>query len=217
MIETQFHPNLVVPDTWTTLLVLVASGMAYVNMTDDPWFSAHRQVDPGMNFTEDFAGFYLADEPANVLGCTSSRLFCNPNLPSDSGCMNALGASNLELLTNFTRIWPDADDQATLLPLAQILNQFDASDIGVLYQARAVSNLLARFTIAANAQRKALPVNQWQLEMEYVSQAMLAAMQHYMLDYARGFWALPMLCEYAPCRRLCKSQVRKMHWTSSCC
>jgi hypothetical protein len=211
----RLHPKLVVPDTWTTLLFLVASGMVYVNKTDDPWFSAHRQVDYSRtNLTEDSAGPFLADEPATVLGCTSSRLFCNPNVSSDSGCMNALGASDLELLSNFTRIWPDANDQATLLPLALILHQFDAQDIGALYQARAVSNLLARFTIAANAQRKALPVNQWQLEMEFVSQAMLAAMQHYMLDYARGFWALPILCEYAPCRRLCKSQVREMHCTS---
>ena len=188
--------------------------MSYVNQTDDPWFSAHRQVESPTD--EGIPGSFLADEPASVLGCASSRLFCNPDLPSESGCMNTLGdASNLEIVGNLSRIWPDADNQATLLPLALILHQFDAQDIGALYLARGVPNLLARTTVFANAQRKALPDNQWQLELEFTSQAMLAAMQHYMLDYARGFWAEPMLCASAPCRRLCQSQVRRNNWIMS--
>lgn len=200
------EPKIIVKNAQTTLLFLVSSGLAYENSTDDPWFSAHRFATG--NKTLGFATYYLADEPATVLGCTSSRLFCNPAFADGTDCLSTLGDwTNEQLLANFTRIWPDANDQASLLPLSLILHQFDAQDIGALYKARGVSNLLARNTITEGKQRKPLPVNQWHLEMEYVSQAMLAAMQHYMIDYARGFWAQSILCDFMPCRRLCRSQV----------
>lgn len=195
------YSPLSVSNSRTTLLFLLAPNVVYLNVTDDLWFSAHKPV-PN-NSTKSVPQF-MADEPAAVIGCATSRLFCNPRLPATLGCWNAFSQDSLNELQ---RVWPDPLDQISLLPLTMIIHQLDAVDIGAIFRAKSVPTLLARTTLDDNLQRKHLLSKQWQLEMEYLSQAMLAAVQHYMVDYARGFWADPGFCELISCQRLCHSQV----------
>jgi hypothetical protein len=168
-------------------------------MTDDPWFSAHKPLDARTS-----TGLFFADAPAGILGCATSRLFCSFGASSAMGCVNAFSPN---LWMDFKRTWPNPDDQASLMPLAMILHQLDAADIGELFRVTSLPTLLARHTVMGSVQHKYLPRNQWQLEMEYITQTMLAAMQHYMVDYARGFWGRALDCKTSPCRRLCGSQV----------
>lgn len=117
---------------------------------------------------------------------------------------------------DFKAAWDSSKDQNHLRPLAMTLHQFGAQGIGAFCEARAVPNLLARKTLRlppvtfrnpfAN-QTKPLPLNQWQDEMIYLSQANFAAMQHALVDYARGSWLGGDLCDRGHCERLCYSQV----------
>lgn len=83
------------------------------------------------------------------------------------------------------------------------------------HMGKSVPSLLARQTLWPVSplspfqaiQTEPLPSNQWQKEMEYTNQAVLAAMQHSVVDYARGFWQDAGACDKEPCRRICHSQV----------
>ncbi|PSN62924.1 hypothetical protein BS50DRAFT_679329 [Corynespora cassiicola Philippines] len=196
-IGPSFYPQFRVTNASTTLLVLDASSILYLNKTDDPWFSATTSADYIYGGDR-----YAADAPISVIGCASSRLFCNPELPPDVGCVTAYSDNNSE---QFTRAWPNLDDQASLYPLAAILHDFDAADIGSIFGAKNLPTLLSRNSIMRSIQTQKVPRDQWQKEIEYLTQTMLAAMQHYMVDFARGYW-LGQTCGPFPCRRLCKSQ-----------
>ena len=123
--------------------------------------------------------------------------------------------------TKFRTAWEKSEDRKYLRPLAQTLHQFGAGGIGAFFEARNVPNLLARQTLkfppvtwrpTSAVQTRALPPNQWQEEMIYLSQANFAAMQHYLVDFARGAWLGGALCdaEDSGCERLCYSQVSRL-------
>lgn len=188
------------------LYFLVPSGVAYMNWTDDPWFSATTKLSPT-------SSIYIPDEPAGVVGCVTERKICNPKLPASEGCLDLYTSGEAE----FARIFPDPQDRMSLRPLSIVIMQYGAGGMQGFFQAKSVPSLLARETLAllnggtANQalQTKPLPPNQWQKEFEYVNQATLSAMQHSIVDYARGSWLGGMkLCTAEPCRRTCYSQVR---------
>lgn len=188
-----------------TLYFLVPSGIAYMNRTDDLWFSANKVLNKA-------SPYYVPDESAAVLGCVSKRTFCNPKLPASRGCLDLYASGEAE----FRRVFPDPQDRMSLRPLSIVLQQYGAGGMEAFFMAKSVPTLLARQTLLllnplrhyTALQTKALPSNQWQKEMEYVSQATLAAMQHFVVDYARGSWLGAMsLCDGEPCRRTCHSQV----------
>ena len=198
-----FIPELQLQQLRVVLYFLVPSGVAYVNSTNDPWFSAT---------TGTGLGRYRPDEPATVLGCASSLKFCNPKLPAAEGCIELWSTGEKE----FVRMFPDAQDRLALRPLFIRLTQYSASGIHSLYMSKGVPNLLARETLEVLSPRrpyqavqtKPFPSDQWQKEIEYVSQATLAAMQHSLVDYARGSWLGGVgFCGNEPCRRTCHSQV----------
>ncbi|KAF2629796.1 hypothetical protein BU25DRAFT_274351 [Macroventuria anomochaeta] len=203
-LDAPFIPQLQVATARTSLYFLVPSGVAYMNRTDDPWFSATT--------TSDRAGtWYIPDEPAAVLGCVSERTFCNPELPAPEGCLDLYVSGE----ASFRRVFPNPQDRMSLRPLSIVLQTYGAGGMQSFFTARSVPTLLARQTLFpynprynyTAIQTKVLPSNQWQKEMEYVGQATLAAMQHSIVDYARGSWlGGGTLCEGEPCRRTCYSQ-----------
>jgi hypothetical protein len=205
-IELRWIPKLQGPDTLTTLYFLVPSGIAYLNKTDDPWFSAATPI----NMTG--LPLYAPDSPATVLGCVSKRTFCNPKIPGPEGCLDLFVSGE----DAFRRVFPDAEDRIVLRPLSIVLQQYGAGGMQTFFMANSVPTLLARQTLYPLAplnvytgiQTKTLPSNQWQKEVEYVAQASLASMQHFLVDFARGSWfGSNGLCDKEPCRRTCHSQV----------
>lgn len=185
----------------------MSSGIVYLNHTDDPWFSATTAA----NFGESLS-YYTPDEPATVVGCASERKFCNPRLPASEGCLDLYASGEKE----FARIFPDAGEREILRPLSQRLLQYGASGMYAFHMGKSVPSLLARQTLDLLSptypyqavQTKPLPSNHWQKEMEFTNQATLAAMQHSLVDYARGSWLGDTgMCGKEPCRRLCYSQV----------
>jgi hypothetical protein len=193
------------------LYFLVPSGVGYLNSTNDPWFSATTEANLGTGNIGSLSG-YIPDEPATVLGCAASRTICNPKLPAAEGCVELWSTGEKE----FVRVFPDAQDRLALRPLLIRLTQYSASGIHSLYMSQGVPNLLARETLYSLSPRrpyqavqtKPFPSDQWQKEIEYVTQATLAAMQHSLVDYARGSWLGGMgFCNNEPCRRTCHSQV----------
>jgi hypothetical protein len=204
-------PELQVANTLTSLYFLVPFGVAYLNRTDDPWFSANTP-------SNTLLPMYLPDEPATVMGCTSTRTFCNPKVPGPEGCLNFYdGGDNGE--EAFRRIFPDLEDRMFLRPLNVVLQSFGSGTMSSFYAAKSVPTLLARQTLYplfaelntyTGVQTKPLPSNQWQKEVEYVAQASLSSMQHFVIDYARGSWlGGGSACEQSgePCQRTCHSQV----------
>ncbi|PSN65906.1 hypothetical protein BS50DRAFT_677234 [Corynespora cassiicola Philippines] len=198
-----FYPPFRVSGAATTLLVLDSSSILYNNKTDDPWFSATTPAPRNTNNSVFSGDFFSADERISVVGCASSRLFCNPELPLSDGCVSGYSASGMN---EFFRAWPNSEDRASLFPLSVVLQNFDAEDIGNIFHAKSLPTLLSRNSIWWNLQTQLIPANQWQKEIEYLTQTMLSAMQHYMVDYARGYWLNEPVCDIMPCRRLCKSQ-----------
>lgn len=176
-----------------------------MNRTDDLWFSATTKYNQASTL-------YIPDEPAAVLGCVSERTFCNSKRPASEGCLDLYASGEEE----FQRVFPDPQDQISLRPLSVVLQQYGAGGMQAFFMAKSVPTLLARQTLYPYSPRnkytalqtKALPSNQWQKEIEYVGQATLAAMQHFLVDYARGSWfGGGALCDEKPCRRTCYSQV----------
>lgn len=181
-----------------------------MNLTNDPWFSATSKLHEGDHY-------FIPDEPAAVVGCLTERKICNPNLPALEGCLDLYGGDE----SDFKRIFPDPQDRMSLRPLSIVILQYGASGMPGFFEAKSVPSLLARETLGLvradspfqAIQTKPLPSNQWQKEIEYVNQATLSAMQHSMVDYARGSWQGGMnMCTAEPCRRSCYSQVR---WLNS--
>jgi hypothetical protein len=206
-----FIPELQLQHGRVFLYFLVPSGVGYLNSTNDPWFSATTEASFGTGTHGSLSG-YIPDEPATVLGCAASRKICNPKLPAAEGCIELWSTGEKE----FVRMFPDAQDRLALRPLFIRLTQYSASGIHSLYMSKGVPNLLARETLEVLSPRrpyqavqtKPFPSDQWQKEIEYVSQATLAAMQHSLVDYARGSWLGGVgFCGNEPCRRTCHSQV----------
>ncbi|XP_014559796.1 hypothetical protein COCVIDRAFT_35075 [Bipolaris victoriae FI3] len=204
----QLIPELRKPNSTVSLLFLDASGLFYVNKTEDPWFSATSLFDnSSLASSANGTGPFVADEPVGVLGCATQRLYCNPNLPENVGCIDGFAVgdhqSSLDL---FKSAWPDANDQS-------VMHAFVAS-LGIkgllddYYAIPSSPTLLSRSTLMYNVQVAAIPKDRWQDEREHLYKASLAAIQSTMVDHARGFdYSLGKYCGgERECRRTCHSQ-----------
>lgn len=198
------------PNGAVSLLFLDASEVIYVNKTEDPWFSATTLFDnSSSDSSTDGTGPFVADEPVGVMGCVTQRLYCNPNLPEDVGCIDGFAIddhqSSLDL---FQSVWPDANDQSVMHGFVNTLNNQGLLDDH--YFMPSSPTLLSRSTLAFNLQLAAIPKDRWQDEREHLYKASLAAIQSAMVDHARGLdFSTSTYCEgERECRRMCRSQVR---------
>lgn len=173
-------------DADVALVFLTSSGVAYKTEVDDLWYSAHQLMPGGSNvggskFPEPF---YLADEPAGVLGCTMQNQICNPNLSNTGRCtpLSSLFTLNkdtiLSLWQDDTKIhemsWP-----ATIMAYATLLSPDE------VIRKSGVSALISRDHLS-NGVMFRLPANQWQLDVETWFRATLSSLQATFVDAANG-------------------------------
>jgi hypothetical protein len=201
------------PNAAVSLLFLDASEVAYFNKTEDPWFSATTSSFENSSLASNTNGsksFFVSDEPVSVLGCVTQRLYCNPNLPENVGCVDGFAiASGRSSLDSLKIAWPDANDQSAMRAFMAALNYGGAGLLDIYYITPNSPTLLSRSTIINGLQIAVIPKDRWQDEREYLYKASLAAIQAMMVDHARGFTISKSgWCNSEKeCRRICHSQV----------
>ncbi|KAF2192030.1 hypothetical protein K469DRAFT_696089 [Zopfia rhizophila CBS 207.26] len=79
------------PDAEVTLMMLAQNGVKYTAPVDDPWFSAHEQV----NITSR-KSVWMSDYAVSLLGCIDQYQLCNPAKPGDSGCTQLSSAEKIQ-------------------------------------------------------------------------------------------------------------------------
>ncbi|KAH6614799.1 hypothetical protein C7974DRAFT_442811 [Boeremia exigua] len=185
IISELYHPHADV-----SLHLLDGFGIQHLQRTEDPWFSATMRpsdrIAGGSDEDLDGIPIFLSDIPGAVVGCASQAYFCNPDLPTDVGCVDQhtqrLGADQETESDVLPSIWPDEKDQTMIRPILSFLST------GLLFKLPTKPSLLARQSLVADAQVAALPVDQWQIEQENYFKASLALMQFTTLDFAKGSW-----------------------------
>jgi hypothetical protein len=81
-------------DGEVTLMMLNPNGVKYTAPVDDPWFSAHNQV----NITTQTVSMtvWMPDYLVNMLGCIDQYQICNARIPGDSGCTRLSSAYKIQ-------------------------------------------------------------------------------------------------------------------------
>lgn len=185
-------------------MFLVTSGLWYQKPTTDPWFSATtpRQL----SSKDGNRTVYVPDEPVAPMGCTTSRQYCNPDMPKDRACIDSADKNFSYVIA---RVWPSREDQEHLRPVFMVLDKGGFSDHLMYYYDTGMPNLLARMWVVQGlGQYIDIPDGHWKKEIEYVFRATLAGMQGTLTEFAKGFWVTyGYWCKDEPCRRLCDSQV----------
>lgn len=154
----------------TTMLFLISTSVNYMSKTDDPWFLATDSSYDG--------GTYGSNDIVPVVGCTTQREYCNPKKEGPHNCVEFHQDYETQE-ADFMAAWNKTEEQEYLRPLAMTLHHFGAQGIGAFFEAGNVPNLLARYTLRLPPvtfhPAYALPSDQWQDEMVYLSQANFAA------------------------------------------
>jgi hypothetical protein len=202
-----------------TLHLLDAPGVLYAHSVEDPWLSATTPTqdvfgEGDESFTKGDIGshLYYPDVPANVLGCTTERSYCNPSLPSSIGCIDSRGrlpnSDRDDDTHDVSSLWPDLRDSSFFRPLLGTLSM--GTNLDSLHVIPTEPTLLARRTLYASLQMAPLPSDQWQIEQEQSFKAGLAQIQSTVVDFAKGFWigVSPFCKPGDTCYRGCHSQVR---------
>ncbi|KAF2690971.1 hypothetical protein K458DRAFT_398912 [Lentithecium fluviatile CBS 122367] len=176
------------------LMFLSASGVAFLNPTDDPWFSAHVNTadklwDP---ITNDWKPLVGTDQPAGVLGCSAQTQFCT----SDTSHCEPLDAADAILGRPISDLWPNPDDQAAIEWAKKALLFSFSPGIGDFLTQLGSSPLLTRFMLSYGLQMGVLPPNQWQKEMEHLFQAQLVSYQDAFVAAASGPFSPEMEINY---------------------
>lgn len=193
-----------------SLLFLDSSGIIYTEPTDDPWFLA--TTDASVRFVDSRfePGNYYAADGVGVLGCSTRRYICNPDLPN-SECINSLSREGSNgSISAIRKAWPDHQDQYRMYPLLAAKLQYGIGDgsIDPLYFLGDAPTLLARNSLLSGQQTAKLPSYQWQIEQERVFRRTLTEWQSSLVTYARGAWVGSSQCgPQFPCERTCYSQV----------
>lgn len=193
-------------DADIALFFLSANDVLYSKEVNDTWYAAHRPM--GQAFTASTATgeaqYYLADEPATVLGCKMQYQGCDNSLPAGKECSPPGGVADVD----YFRV-PHHDKKGKML--AWILGA-PKSVFGVASSLRS-SSLASKYSLRQNFQ-VGLPNNQWQLDVENWHNIVLSGIQGGVIDSATGpndpdmlkyFWRRPDSDE---AKYLCKNQVR---------
>ena len=187
-----------------SLIFLSNDGIHYTEPVEDEWYSAHRTTNDTLreNGYSDQKHYYLSDETASVLGCKEQYQSCDPTLPTERGCSSLNGIASI----SFNNQMPTTKREISLYwglgiyAIYQVLNFLRSSA------------LTSRFSLAQGIQAP-LPADQWQREVEYWHNIVLAALQGASVDDAVGpgnsemlklFWTKPTNDVE---RHLCSSQV----------
>ncbi|KAF2491600.1 hypothetical protein BU16DRAFT_468495 [Lophium mytilinum] len=205
-------PQLNRSDARLSLLFLESSGILYMDKTDDPWFAATTLGTMNADIREENPGldqYFVANEPAGVLGCATQRFYCNPELQDGKRCVISLEQSNLDLLSE---LWPDEKEQAILGGTIAPIHVGTSAYPETFYVGAGLPVLLTRFTLLGPWQTNPIPSNRWQQEMEHSFQATLASLQSSLVEDAMGDMLVggDICTESEPrCIKKCKTQKIK--------
>src|SRR3954469_2503445 len=90
-----------------TLLFLQAGNVKNVAKVTDPWFSA-TQARPVPAWTQlqlPNNSYYVAEDVAKVMACTSRMQVCNPDLPNGRNCWDRSAKNG-----TWAELWPNPAD-----------------------------------------------------------------------------------------------------------
>ncbi|KAL9088457.1 MAG: hypothetical protein Q9165_006181 [Trypethelium subeluteriae] len=175
------------------LFFLSANRLLFLQPVDDPWYSAHRgPID--YTLTSDgtqgnVVSFWFADNPANVLGCTSQVQFCNPDaVPKGCSPLMSFSDLTLPLLTGAgnSSIIPYLEE-----PQAQAFTTFVKITVSYGSTINDITGTLGATALTAPRTMTSLgqgPVafNQWQSDVEYWFTTQLAGYQRAVVEAASG-------------------------------
>lgn len=178
-------PELLRPTADVTLVFLSTSDIAFVEPSNDSWYSAHFPLvleNAVRGLRPENISFYFRDDPVRVLGCASQYQYCNPNLKPDIRCTPLTGIFAVQAVAE--SLW-QTERQKKLFNWSAnaILN--DAIGLPEVLSGLGVSSLTSRYKLA-NGVQGPLPENQWQLEVEHWFTATLADLQKMVVDIATG-------------------------------
>ncbi|KAF2262432.1 hypothetical protein CC78DRAFT_618493 [Lojkania enalia] len=195
-------PQLLVPNALTSVYFLEASGIRYLHRVEDPWFSATTPLQDPLSKSQ----YFVADDPAGVVGCSTQIYLCNPQLPPESRCVNKL--TNISL-SDLQGTWPDQKDRAAILGTQAAVTGLWTGQPALFAWMPGLPSLLASRTLLGQEQHSPLPSNMWQREAEYSLQATLASMQASGIETSRVGTAWPNQEVCYPkeaCQKLCRNQ-----------
>ena len=211
---TSFLPikELIPDDGDMALVFLSANRVYYFEAVEDDWYAAHRQPNDSLMLASTGQGssvssstrFYLADEPASVLGCKMSYQTCDPTVSPENGCTPVSGSTDLNFSIKQPRTRRDR--------LIRWIWSAGGLDTYFIVSSLKESSLTSRFRLL-NQFQGSLPADQWQLEVENWHNITLATYQGLIVDAAAGpgdagmlktFWTPPNNTEE---KYLCQNQV----------
>lgn len=196
---------------------LESSNVKHQYSVEDPWFKATSPKDvPEWAQSTIGERYYVADDTAQVLGCSTNFELCNPNSPVPKRCHDIATGTLATSAQNFLEMWPSENDRDVMVAYSQYLVTMFAGTSWIpdsYYVIKGLPALLSRFTLAGLMQSAKIPRNRWQEELEYIFQSNLAAAQARFVEFATGRFpvqieAFTTLCgTKMSCKRLCYSQV----------
>jgi hypothetical protein len=201
-------------DATVSFLFLSAPGIIYDREITDPWFSATTPIDDDMYTTitghsSSGTKYYISEQPATVLGCTSQRFYCNPDLPEDKQCMN-IDVKGDNIKDGIPRLWPDPVQRASFYGAMTSMRGLLTADPHDFLESSGLPSLMARFSLVDGTQVSIDAEKQWQKEMEFTFQAHLVSIQSSLVEAVKGAFPLrnDTLCQPEDaCRSICRNQV----------
>lgn len=152
-----------------------ASFVIHNHSTEDPWFAV---TTPQKDNTG--VQYFTSSAPTGVLGCLTQVSICKPALPPDTSCAPLYPSPNLSTIFSHPQ-----DLIAIQGALGAMLSVMSTSPDNFYFMA-GIPSLLAGFSLFGPLQLTKLPPTQWQDEVEYNFQNVLASMQASMVEVATG-------------------------------
>ncbi|KAF2084695.1 hypothetical protein K490DRAFT_10084, partial [Saccharata proteae CBS 121410] len=180
-----------VVDADLSLYFLSANNVEFVEEVDDVWFAAHQ---PGGTLDISVVGaetnIYYRDSPASVLACIQQYQYCNPNLPTDTGCTPLSGVNFTESTTlgmlpdrgSSTDLWTTANQKAAL---EYFIGKGISTTLADIVGSLGNSALTARDAMWSGLQGP-LGSDQWQIEVQHWHATSLAILQRILVEQATG-------------------------------
>lgn len=187
-------PALKITDADIIILFLSANWVRFSSEVQDPWYLAHRKVEPAI----------YADEASSPIACKIQQQFCYPDLSGASRCERFAGMYDDSAAFEYKE-----RQKATYVWTSTVMSQLH--DVYNIASVLGASALASKFQMMGSIQGP-IPDNQWQIDLEYMHNITLANLQSAAVTIARGP-SNPTLLKYvsppsdSESRNLCRNQV----------
>ena len=208
-----------------SLLSLQGSGIAFFNMSDDPWFAAHNQFKPDDAYLVAIGGndlggieiLYTMDYFLNTIGCDERAQFCSHltnrctpwgGLLMESTLKSTSGTDIITILGGEVKANAQANDYLDILLAGMVFSsimQYSSMHHSIEHRG---SEALQASRFFSNAVQTRLDPEQWKLELRYWFMMGLARTQIEIFNTVEKpanlpqEWAINMWADM-PSRRIC--------------